>query len=740
MAEGVVVSFYSYKGGVGRTFALANIATTLAIWGYRVLCVDWDLEAPGLSNYFGRWLEQPHHGLLDLVEDIAAGHPIGQRQLTNIVRVPSCGDRLALIPAGRQDDDDYVRRVQDIDWTALYEEHGFGTILEDIRGQWTGGYDFVLVDSRTGITDIGGICTVQLPDILVFMFTANHQSLHGAMQVARRATAARSQLPYDRSRLLALPVPCRFESGDEYQLAVQWQQTFVEELKPFYGNWAVRENTAKQLIERTTIPYFAYWSFGEQLPVVDELTRAPGYISYHFETLAALLAHRLTKSDLLVESRDSYVSAAAREGLRGGGYAYDVFVSYSQEDKQTGKIAEELTDLLSSSDVRVFLDRREIGPGSDWPDALDRALSGSRHMVAVIGRSLGRSQDLELNKFMKQTLDEGSERTVFPVLVGVSFTSLPPLLRQTQALSINVDDPTAKVDLQRLAIEIADAVHRESRTLGDRPGAAQVSPADQAQADEIASMDAYDAADSLLNLPPSQAAHILSLMNPENSGKALGKLHDYDAASEILPLLESDTLAKMLDGLGPWDETARILEALAARLAGATLSKMLWSSSVLTKMEPESAAAVIDQMTPQELDKTLSINGSISPDPLDDLIDYISKDRGLYLMTRIRPSRAAKLLENMVQRNPERADELIREMRPGVAGRIFDEMDIDAALGWITRIDSTAAARLLETMPPKKAAILLNRIEPIHAQDLLILIKPERAFHVRKSMEKLEED
>jgi MinD-like ATPase involved in chromosome partitioning or flagellar assembly len=50
--EGTVVTFYSYKGGVGRTFALANVATLLALWGYRILCVDWDLEAPGLSLYF----------------------------------------------------------------------------------------------------------------------------------------------------------------------------------------------------------------------------------------------------------------------------------------------------------------------------------------------------------------------------------------------------------------------------------------------------------------------------------------------------------------------------------------------------------------------------------------------------------------------------------------------------------------------------------------------------------------
>ena len=49
---GTVVTFYSYKGGVGRSFALANVGTLLGRWGFRVLCIDWDLEAPGLPHYF----------------------------------------------------------------------------------------------------------------------------------------------------------------------------------------------------------------------------------------------------------------------------------------------------------------------------------------------------------------------------------------------------------------------------------------------------------------------------------------------------------------------------------------------------------------------------------------------------------------------------------------------------------------------------------------------------------------
>jgi hypothetical protein len=52
---GSVITFYSFKGGTGRTMALANVACLLgaaaAPRGGRVLAVDWDLEAPGLHRY-----------------------------------------------------------------------------------------------------------------------------------------------------------------------------------------------------------------------------------------------------------------------------------------------------------------------------------------------------------------------------------------------------------------------------------------------------------------------------------------------------------------------------------------------------------------------------------------------------------------------------------------------------------------------------------------------------------------
>ena len=47
----MIVTFYSYRGGVGRSMAMANVGEILADMGYRVIVCDWDLEAPGLERY-----------------------------------------------------------------------------------------------------------------------------------------------------------------------------------------------------------------------------------------------------------------------------------------------------------------------------------------------------------------------------------------------------------------------------------------------------------------------------------------------------------------------------------------------------------------------------------------------------------------------------------------------------------------------------------------------------------------
>src|SRR5579875_4118515 len=69
--DGKIVTFYSYKGGTGRTMALANVAWILAANGRRVLAVDWDLESPGLYRFYrpfiGQGAIQDSAGVIDMI-------------------------------------------------------------------------------------------------------------------------------------------------------------------------------------------------------------------------------------------------------------------------------------------------------------------------------------------------------------------------------------------------------------------------------------------------------------------------------------------------------------------------------------------------------------------------------------------------------------------------------------------------------------------------------------------------
>jgi cellulose biosynthesis protein BcsQ len=64
-----IVTFYSFKGGVGRTMSLVNVAVALASAGRRVLLVDFDLEAPGIPTFelFSSVTDTP--GVVDYISD-----------------------------------------------------------------------------------------------------------------------------------------------------------------------------------------------------------------------------------------------------------------------------------------------------------------------------------------------------------------------------------------------------------------------------------------------------------------------------------------------------------------------------------------------------------------------------------------------------------------------------------------------------------------------------------------------
>lgn len=177
-----VVTFYSFKGGVGRTLALANVGVQLARTGRRVLLVDFDLEAPGLHTFKLLKPKEATPGIVNYITDYAntLSSPDVRSYIYEAFDVGQQDGRLWVMPSG-QNDPEYARKLAGINWQHLYDKQQGYLMFEDMKAQWEKVYhpDYVLIDSRTGHTDIGGICTRQLPNAVVVLFFPNEQNLNG---------------------------------------------------------------------------------------------------------------------------------------------------------------------------------------------------------------------------------------------------------------------------------------------------------------------------------------------------------------------------------------------------------------------------------------------------------------------------------------------------------------------------------------------------------------------------------
>ncbi|GGU40007.1 KGGVGR-motif variant AAA ATPase [Lentzea flava] len=418
--SGTVITFYSYKGGVGRSFTLANTAVLLARWGYRVLAIDWDLEAPGLHLYFHPHLSRmPESGVVDLAHEFVqkAAAPAA-----HTVRVDVEGGVLDLMAAGKvvghKLDASYTYRLQEIDWEDLYDE-GFAEFLEERREEWIAQYDFVLIDSRTGVSDVARICTAQLPDRLVVVFTANDQNLNDVVDIAHLADQARDRLPYDRPRHQVMPVLSRLDNRMEYQRAEEWQQKCAGVVAPLFRNWLVKGVTSEQMLRHLTVPYISYWSFGELLPVMVENPPSSDQISFALETVAAVIAQEFDRTDLLADNRDAYVAAARSRRRK---FDLDLLVS---SPRTLWRTSTELITELRLLGVKV--DRSVSGD----PEILDQTGDPAEHLCLVIDGALSRWQLTEAERFARRALGpDGAQRQMFCLVTrGTNRELLPGFLR-----------------------------------------------------------------------------------------------------------------------------------------------------------------------------------------------------------------------------------------------------------------------------------------------------------------------
>lgn len=303
-APGQIITFYSYKGGVGRSMAVANTATLLAQKKHRVLVIDFDLEAPGLHRYFqpGRAEPVAKPGTIELFVELrdhlrrrfpdlkaleapaaeAEAQAAAEAMLRELLRTKeyqyevtledpnaSQAKRTVSFMAAGRFSPDFPSRVRGFDWRGLYDDYpfAFAAFSRVVCAEFA----YVLIDSRTGISDAGSVCTGLLPDKLVLVFAPNEQSLHGALQIGKQAVQYRALLHPEKFMPL-LPLPSRIENaelGQTQRWITDTRRRFRALFTELYGTDSALEAKdsagAGDYFDRVRIPHTPYYAFGEKI-------------------------------------------------------------------------------------------------------------------------------------------------------------------------------------------------------------------------------------------------------------------------------------------------------------------------------------------------------------------------------------------------------------------------------------------------------------------------------------------
>ena len=307
---GQIITFYSFKGGTGRSMTLANVAWILAANGKRVLVADWDLESPGLHRFFQPFLdlgvtERP--GVIDFIRkyewaavssDMPEVNELDQeakklagRTLAKLIdnytqiqdyavplswKFPGPGE-LHFLSSGKQNGD-YQTALSALDWDTFYDRLYGGQFFDALRLNMKRRYDYVLIDSRTGLSDVADICTMHLPDTLVDCFTLSTQGIEGAAMIAGLVRA------HSERSIRVLPVPMRIDHAEQEK--AETGQSLAMRL--FEGLPAgMSDEQRREYWTQVGVPYRAFYSYEETLAVFGDPPGSPTSLLSSFERITA---------------------------------------------------------------------------------------------------------------------------------------------------------------------------------------------------------------------------------------------------------------------------------------------------------------------------------------------------------------------------------------------------------------------------------------------------------------------
>jgi cellulose biosynthesis protein BcsQ len=467
-SPGKIITFYSYKGGTGRSMALANFACWLGKRlkspSRRVLLMDWDLEAPGLHRYFPDKTELPENetrpGLIHYFEELrvqlAAEPELYNKKLSGgdgakamreafpldsyLIRDVQPG--VDLLKAGNINNE-YARLVSTFNWVEFYKN--YGKIFRALREWLSSAYAYCLIDSRTGFNDVSGICTMLMPEKLVAVFTPNRQSLSGVVDLAARAVEYRRSAD-DFRPLAVFPLPSRIERNEE-KLRGTWreiyQQAFEAALKNIYQ---LDSCDLAAYFDDVLLPHVSFYAYGEELALLREKRRDKQSLSRAYEDFFEKLDGLEFAWDKPGEVKTKEETTFLPTVPPAVDFESDIYISYAQLDNERGPsettawveafqqaLELELARLTGSREaVKIWRDMKLIGDDY-FDDVISQQISASKIFIPILSPAYLRSKACmrELDEFIRHAEEQsvifvdGSSR-IFPVkTIPLSYSELP---------------------------------------------------------------------------------------------------------------------------------------------------------------------------------------------------------------------------------------------------------------------------------------------------------------------------
>jgi tetratricopeptide (TPR) repeat protein len=422
--DGKIVTFYSFKGGTGRTMALANVAWILASNGLKVLVVDWDLDSPGLHRYFHPFLDPPTvaatPGIFELINEYVwdatqvADRPAdwvrGYAQiLPHAISVnwpfPDDGT-LDFVSAGRRNRD-YSSAATTIDWDNFYDRLDGGQFIDALRADMKAHYDYTLIDSRTGLSDIADICTVHLPDILVDCFTLNDQSIDGAAAIAKNLAQR-----YHYRNIQVLPVPMRIDEAekDKADVGLATAKARFGSLRAGLAAYAENDYWAA-----VPIPYKPFYAFEETLAVFGDAPRSPLSLLGAYERLTVAITDGRVRAAgaMSEETRLTYRAAFIRPRQPPPG---DIYLSYVPEDRLW---ADWISAVLAPKGIHIVRPATASAAGGNTREDAERGAAAASRTIAILSAAYMQSpQARGVWDAMGAADPAGTSRRLIPIRVG----------------------------------------------------------------------------------------------------------------------------------------------------------------------------------------------------------------------------------------------------------------------------------------------------------------------------------